>query len=226
MAGPADFAVSPDGTELALVATGNSWGELGLPKLMQFPIGGGDLPLSCAAGSPDDIGGEPTAVAWDGRGRVVVQSREPAQIQIVGGPTFVLSDDSRADTGLALLHMNAGTGISCSSCHAEGGEDGRTWTFGGIGKRRTQNLAGGLLGREPFHWDGSLQDFHTLVHEVFVSRMSGPRPNKAQIPPPSRFRRCSESELAPRSCTTGAPRRCTSALAGAAAATSTASPLT
>jgi cytochrome c peroxidase len=150
-----------------------------LPKLQLIPSDPNAMP-SC---SPESfaVEGEPTAVAWDGNGRVVVQSREPAQIQVIGGPTVRLSDDSRADTGLALFHMNAQNSISCSSCHAEGGEDARVWQFAGIGARRTQSLAGGAMGRAPFHWDGELEDFSALVHEVFVSRMSGPRPNQAQI---------------------------------------------
>ncbi len=183
-AGPTDMSVSRDGNQLAIVNVGNAWGEPGpLPraKLMVVPIGTGPVEVPCMEQPPEaPVDGEPTAVAHDGKGRVVVQSREPAQLQIVGGPTIVLSTDSRADTGVALFHMNAGSGVSCSSCHAEGGEDGRTWTFASLGPRRTQSLAGGIAQRAPFHWDGTLDSFHTLVNEVFVSRMSGPRPNKTQ----------------------------------------------
>lgn len=46
--------------------------------------------------------------------------------------------------------------------------------------RRTQNLRGGILGSEPFHWNGDMKDFPTLVNEVFVGRMSAPVPSPDQ----------------------------------------------
>lgn len=182
MAGPGDIALSPDGSTLALIVTGNSWGPLGMPPLMLLPVDDVESGM-CGAPAPPavTISGEPTAVAFTKTGDLVIQSREPATLQVVGGPTITLSQDSRADTGLALFHMNSGTGISCSSCHPEGSEDGRVWHFSGIGARRTQFIGGGVMKRAPFHWDGDLEDFSSLVHEVFVSRMGAPRPSKAQI---------------------------------------------
>lgn len=184
LAGPSDFAISPGGQEIAIVATGNSWGPALQPKLLVMPTlpPEGTTPGGCMPpNSPAQIDGEPTSVAYDSQGRIVVQSREPAQIQIVGGPTILLSNDSRADTGLALFHMNTGAGVACASCHAEGREDGRTWEFESLGPRRTQSVAGGVISRAPFHWDGAFANFEDLVHDVMVSRMSGPRPNHAQI---------------------------------------------
>jgi mono/diheme cytochrome c family protein len=35
-------------------------------------------------------------------------------------------------------------------------------------------MRGGIVGTEPFHWDGDMTTFTTLVHEVFEGRMSGP----------------------------------------------------
>jgi cytochrome c peroxidase len=153
-----------------------------MPRLFVVPTNTGFVD-TCTTPSATGIDGEPTAVAWWGN-RIVVQSREPAQLQIIDGMmvtnTIPLSDDSRADTGVALFHMNVGTGISCSSCHAEGNEDGRTWSFASLGQRRTQPLAGGVMSRAPFHWDGTLETFHSLVDEVMVSRMSAVRPNETQ----------------------------------------------
>ena len=85
-----------------------------------------------------------------------------------------LSTVSRSDTGHDLFHANAGAGIACASCHAEGTDDGRTWTFACEGTRRTQSLQVGLKGTEPFHWGGDEKDFPQLVSDVFVGRMSGP----------------------------------------------------
>jgi hypothetical protein len=125
--------------------------------------------------------GQPIAVSFMGNGDVVVQSREPAVLSVPGGAPITLSTISRSDTGHDLFHANAGAGIACASCHAEGTEDGRTWTFACEGTRRTQSLQIGLKGTEPFHWGGDEKDFPTLVQDVFVGRMSGPQLDPNQI---------------------------------------------
>lgn len=58
-------------------------------------------------------------------------------------------------------------------CHPEAGDDGHVWTFENVGPRRTQTLRGGLLGTEPFHWNGNMANFSILMEEVFVGRMTG-----------------------------------------------------
>ncbi len=120
--------------------------------------------------------GEAVAVAFTPKGHVVVQTREPATLQIVtAGKTIVLSTDSRADTGHAIFHSNSGGGIACASCHPEGAEDGRVWKFAKIGQRRTQSLRAGISATAPFHWDGEFGDMGKLMDEVFVNRMGGPK---------------------------------------------------
>jgi hypothetical protein len=154
------------------------------------PIASASVPNTC--GSSTDSGqsadptvpevvGQPIAVSFMGTGDVVVQSREPAVLSLPGGPPITLSDVSRSDTGHDLFHANAGSGIACASCHAEGTEDGRSWTFACEGTRRTQSLQVGLKGTEPFHWGGDEKDFPTLVQDVFVGRMSGPSLDMGQI---------------------------------------------
>jgi mono/diheme cytochrome c family protein len=117
---------------------------------------------------------EPIAVAFDGSDNVVVQSREPAILVLRGGVTITLSTESRFDTGHLVFHSNAGGGLACASCHAEGNDDGRTWNFTCEGARRTQSLQTGLRGTEPFHWNGDETNFGKLMSDVFVGRMSGP----------------------------------------------------
>jgi hypothetical protein len=128
-----------------------------------------------------DVVGQPIAVSFTADGQVVVQSREPAVLSMPGGAPIQLSTISRSDTGHDLFHANAGSGIACASCHAEGTEDGRTWTFACEGTRRTQSLQIGLKGTEPFHWGGDEKTFPQLVNDVFVGRMSGPQLADDQI---------------------------------------------
>jgi DNA-binding beta-propeller fold protein YncE/mono/diheme cytochrome c family protein len=124
--------------------------------------------------------GQPIAIAFAGDGSVVVQSREPAFLALADGSSIWLSTESRADTGHFFFHANAGGFVACASCHTEGDDDGRVWSFGcnaagvAAGPRRTQSLHTGLRGTEPFHWSGDEADFTALMKDVFVARMSGP----------------------------------------------------
>jgi mono/diheme cytochrome c family protein len=114
-------------------------------------------------------------VAFTPSGHLLVQTREPARLEFVTSRSRVLlSYESRLDTGHAVFHANAGSGLTCATCHPEGGEDGRVWEFQKIGPRRTQSLRGGVLATAPFHWNGDLKDVSRLMKEVFESRMGGP----------------------------------------------------
>ncbi len=116
------------------------------------------------------IDGQPVAVTFN-HGAYVVQSREPAKLVFQDGSSVTLSQESHADTGHLLFHLDTGIGISCSSCHPEGGEDGHIWHFP-TGLRRTLPLDGGVMERAPFHWDGTLPDMSSLFGEVMVRRMN------------------------------------------------------
>jgi mono/diheme cytochrome c family protein len=137
---------------------------------------GAEIAASCGVPDPEvpQVVGEPIAVAFAGDGSVVVQSREPAMLAFATGSNVTLSDTSRADTGHKVFHANAGGGIACASCHAEGDDDGRVWNFACTGARRTQSLQTGLRGTEPFHWSGDEVTIDALMKDVFVGRMSGP----------------------------------------------------
>ena len=130
--------------------------------------------VGCAAAGEAYVDGRQViAVAFDDLGAPVFQTRDPWGISSRYGE-YPFDVQSRKDTGHDLFHENAGAGIACASCHLEGGEDGRTWAFEGIGPRRTQDLRGGIAGSEPFHWSGDMGTFATLAHEVFHTRMGGP----------------------------------------------------
>lgn len=183
--GPLDVALAPDGLRVAMLATGNSWSPTNNGRLANLWISslstvkGGTFSSSCGFSGPSGdpsmsaavTAGEPVAVAFDGAGQWVVQSREPAQLQFQDNRIISLAPDSRFDTGFAMFHMNTGGGIACTSCHPEAGEDGHTWNFS-VGPRRSQSLEGGASARSPFHWTGDLPTFDDLVDEVMLKRMS------------------------------------------------------
>jgi hypothetical protein len=184
---PVDLAIAPGGKSLAIVAAGNA----GTPRQLQFfamsdvteppkdgapCVDGGTVPPP----EPEPIdyrppNGEVVAVAFDNTGNILVQSRQPATLQILTrrGGTILLAEENRADLGHQLFHTATKGQLACASCHAEGAEDGRRWTFAGVGTRRTQSLRGGVMDTAPFHWNGELRNLETLMHDVFQGRMAG-----------------------------------------------------
>ena len=192
---PLDFAFSPNGRRMAMVAAGNSRANPNSRFGSQQPVffmnvgaeaGGGCRPPNPTPPSPDpgeepiefrQPVGEPIAVALDGRGRVVVQTREPARLEILShrGGAILLSTVSRVDTGHTIFHLGTASGLACASCHPEGRDDARSWRFTKLGMRRTQNLLGGVLSTAPFHWGGDMRDMNHLMTEVFSGRMAGPQ---------------------------------------------------
>jgi mono/diheme cytochrome c family protein len=109
--------------------------------------------------------GQAIAVAFGPHDELVTFSREPARVQI-GDDVIELDEESRRDTGHDLFHVRR-EGVSCASCHAEGGEDGHLWTMGASPARRTRTLRGGIVATAPFHADGSVASLHEVMRRQF-----------------------------------------------------------
>ncbi len=195
---PVDAALSPDGTELAIVNPGNL--ELTRVTLSQTGTSGGICgPVSAATPPLDNEGrltgpwGQPVGVAFTPAGALIVHSRDPSVLVVVPprGATnqtierITLSSDRLDGPGAQLFHTSPG-GLACASCHPEGREDGHVWTFFGKA-RRTQTLSGGLSQTAPFHWKGDLGSLGELVDDTFVARMGGAAPTAEQISSLTRF---------------------------------------
>lgn len=173
-----DVAVSSDGGSLFLASAASSASSAPLP------IQGGVRTVSAAtmdtpcvhwdgSGSP---GGSVVAVEALSDARVVSVERNPLAIVIrtPSGATdrIALSDAAFfTDRGHDLFHAVAPAMVACASCHPEGAEDGHVWDFAGTGRRRTQTLLGGILGTEPFHWDGDQPDMGAIMTATFADRM-------------------------------------------------------
>ena len=173
---PVDFAT--DGTSYAVVAAGNAH-TAELPQVFILSATAGSSP--CATTQNELMpGGESIALALLPGNNVLVQSREPAQLEILSTDTgtsayvIALASDSRSDSGHAIFHANSGSGIACASCHGEGGDDGHVWTFDQEGSRRTPSLRGTLDGTAPYHWNGEMKDISALSDAVMTGRMNGP----------------------------------------------------
>ncbi len=177
--GPFDVAIHDASGRVGVLAPGNAYLDGSGPLLIftrAVLAGGLKDPIEQYAAS-----GEPIAVAFDADGKYLLQSREPATLSFEDGSVVELSDDSRADTGLSMFHLNTGIGVACASCHPEGGDDGHTWHFA-FGFRRTQQLEGGVLQRLPFHWNGEHDTMQSLIDQVMIGRMSlRPQPTEGQV---------------------------------------------
>lgn len=172
---PVDFVT--DGAAYAIVAAGNGH-TAQLPQVFVLSsVGGGPCATTGQMLAPH---GEAIAIALLPGHNIVVQSREPAQLELLSietglaGDVIALSADSRSDTGHAIFHANSGAGIACASCHGEGGDDGHVWTFDQEGSRRTPSLRGTLDGTAPYHWNGEMKDISQLSDSVMTGRMNGP----------------------------------------------------
>ena len=171
---PLDVALSSDGGTVAAVAPGNAFTS-GLDTVFVFTACGLALesrPILARDGTSE----QPIAVAFDGAGHLLVQTREPAELRIYGAAspavTVALSSVSRADTGHDIFHTQAGAIIACASCHPEGRDDGHVWMLDG-NHRRTPSLLGTIAGTAPYHWPGDEANMNTLVKDVYTVRMNG-----------------------------------------------------
>ena len=194
-AGPLDLAFTAKGSRVAAIALDDSLGSGATSSTANLWItawGGTAFPDLAELERTQKLSGitvkgQPIAVAFDAQGDYVVQSREPATLELEDGTSISLSAESHADSGQLMFYMNSSIGLSCSSCHPEGGEDGHVWHFA-QGLRRTMPLEGGVMERAPFHWDGSLGDMNALVNEVMITRMGLPAdPSQRQIDALSSF---------------------------------------
>lgn len=151
----------------------------GAPPVVTDPSSVPSGPTSGSSGSAPLVNSsakvsQGVAVAFSPTSVLVTQTRAPHGVR--WGDQFIPfpEQEQTEDTGHQIFHMDSGGGITCASCHPEGGDDGHVWLFETFGKRRTQPLQGGLKGSEPFHWSGDMNDFSRLMTDVFSQRMSGP----------------------------------------------------
>ncbi len=184
---PIDVAISPDGTELSVAQPGSGFVQRVQLGANSVGVSGGGL---CAPTSRDTSPlGEATGVAYTPQGDLIVHTRTPMAIWVLGrangAPTqqqILLDGDPPQSEGHVLFHQAAGTSqaIACASCHPEGGDDGHVWRL--LRKDvRTQTLAGGVVETAPFHWNGELKSVQDVVTETFVGRMGGPAPTAAVV---------------------------------------------
>jgi hypothetical protein len=179
---PVDVAASPDGSTYAVVAPGNAFVSTNLNTVLTFDQCGN----SAAPGQVVGTGGvseQPIAVAYDPAGDLIVQTREPASLWILGSTSdarVALSTTTRADTGFDIFHVQAGGMIACASCHPEGRDDGHVWILDGD-KRRTPSLRGTIAGTAPYHWPGDEPNLNVLVNDVYTVRMDGAPLSTAQM---------------------------------------------
>jgi len=175
-----DAALSPDGRRIALASPTQQDRHDDFFRAAVFEVRLDSLEdgpdVDCRFPDPLSIDDDAVAVAYQPDGALLAQARdEPVLYRIRDGETetLELTGADASDTGFDLFHNDAGSGVSCASCHPEGGEDGRTWIFDHLGPRRTQALNVGLEGTAPFHWKGDMDDIHMIARRVRQGAMGG-----------------------------------------------------
>src|SRR5262249_50772871 len=150
---PVDFAVDPTGTKITFAMAGRATlttvQMISMSRHDDDQCGGGD-----GGDDDDDMLGAPTSVQYTPGGDLVAFYPEyPAlvvhtpshQAEVIPLPAAI-----GYDAGRDLFHAQTQVGIACASCHPEGRDDGLVWTFTNEGRRRTQNLSGGIMARAPY----------------------------------------------------------------------------
>ncbi len=174
-----DVATSADGTSVATVGAGAA--------VVEVDSVDGSQQMQIASRTWQPLGGQLTAVAFDGQGNVLVQARQPAALTVLPPSLDVskasvisLSSISRDDIGHDVFHAPTSAQLACASCHPEGGDDSHVWILNGE-PRRTPSLRGTIAATAPYHWTGDEADFPTLVADVLTHRMSGPTLSDPQM---------------------------------------------
>ncbi len=135
---PQGLAVSPDGAQLYV------------HNFMDRSVGAYDLSTLLATGA--------TRIPQLGTVRTVGTERLAANV-LRGKQLFYDARDPR---------LSRDSYMSCASCHADGGDDGRVWDFTGFGEglRNTVSLRGRAGGQGRLHWSGNfdeVQDFEGQI---------------------------------------------------------------
>lgn len=182
---PVDIAVSPNQAKMAVVLAGqktvtvtDTVSALSKQDMDECkPQDDDDDDKDDDVDEGEDLGA-PTSTAFAANGDLVIfYPEKPALVvRVNAGATkrvIPLPGQVARDPGRSIFHAQTKIALACASCHPEGREDGRVWTFAQIGARRTQSLAGDLMSRAPFHWNGDMTSLDVLMDDVFAVRMAG-----------------------------------------------------
>ena len=181
---PVDLAASPNGQLVAIATAGNN--KVHVASVAVLSSRDKDM---CRPPHPDDDDddlGAPTSVAFTPGNDLVIYYPEVPALVVRGvssgmaSRTIVLPGELGYDAGRQMFHAQTAIGLACASCHPQALDDGRVWTFDDVGDRRTQNLAGNILARGPYHWGGDMKDLGVLMDDVFANRMSGGEVTRSQ----------------------------------------------
>ncbi len=163
---PVDVAVSPSGRVVLAFA-----GEPTATYARGPQVVSTSMALAVAEGPSECLPGDTTrrypgqvvAVAFAGEVELV-QLREPARL-VVDGQPVELGGDSVRDTGHDIFHLDTGGAVACASCHPGGADDGHVWHFAATRPIRTLPLEG-MIGLLPYHRDGSVSTFPSLMADL------------------------------------------------------------
>ncbi|MCB9675905.1 MAG: c-type cytochrome [Alphaproteobacteria bacterium] len=123
--------------------------------------------------------------------RATLEDADPAELtgSIVPRERFWTVSESplspEVQQGRELFHMArdpmmGGTGVSCSTCHFDGRNDGLTWTFES-GPRQTPSLAGVVSETAPVTWTEQVPSIQDEAQITAMARLGGRGLNAQQL---------------------------------------------
>jgi hypothetical protein len=168
---PVDVALDPVSGALAVATVGQSTVWVVQPTALRMRDDDQCVGPAGAALRSDT----PTAVAYRPNGELLVYEPTADVLRQLTGSQYSIQLGGKPgiEGARELFHRQTFAGIACASCHPEARDDGAVWTFDELGPRRTQNLAGSILSRGPYHWGADMESLPALVDDVFTRRMGG-----------------------------------------------------
>ncbi len=178
--GPQDLALSENGTSLLAIAIGNvpmpgkTSPEAGRPPAYVASVGADGTLGSVRPLRPKLASGKalyPLALAPLGSDQFLLVADMPAALHTLRADGTIVSSLPLPESRLPAAQREARTafytgnarGLTCESCHSQGGEDGHLWsTPNSSEKLRTMSLFG-LASRSSFRWDGSESSLPELI---------------------------------------------------------------
>ena len=110
---------------------------------------------------------------WTDEGSLVSDEAVPNAVVQQGRALFYSATDSTM--------VIAGAGVSCSTCHTEGRNDGLTWPFSDpFGPRQTPSLAGTFGETRPVTWDSGVPTVAEEAQITSSGRMGGYGPSTSE----------------------------------------------
>ena len=177
------------GSAIQLDAQGRSWVELGFVRTGDGPRGFAFAGLesgwvdSAFERTAERVDFDVEYGGGDQPDRVTLAShdiQDRVEVAAAALPADVVAGRSLFYSATSRRMSTEGSGVTCSTCHLDGRNDGLTWPLE-VGPRQTPSLAGVVSLTAPVTWDGQVPSVGDEAAHTAEVRMGGVGPTAAEI---------------------------------------------